>query len=1371
MDIAVLGPLLVDGRPAFSPRDQVVLEALLISNRRALGTGQVAEALWGDTTPASWAKLIPGSIMRLRRLLGRDTIETTGQGYRLVLDGHGLDVHDFEHAVQRGHHLLLAGEADRARHVLCQALELWRGQAYAEVGDWPPGRAEAQRLDEIRREAEEAVLDASLRAGLHAEVVAEAHARVAQEPLRERRWALLALAQYLSEDQAGALRTLRSARQHLADELGVDPGDELVQLERAVLRHDSSLVAAVALEEPSPENPYPGLRPFDVGDEEYFFGREHDVTACLRRLHADGVLVVVGPSGCGKSSLVRAGVAAALGREGRPVQVLPLGEDPLTSVQATLPPARGGTLVVDQFEELLAACGEDQRDALVSGLVAHAHEGSLVLAVRADRLGDVTGHPSLARLVERGLYLLGPMGEPELAEAVEGPAREAALTVEPGLVDLLVGEVLEEPGALPLMAHALHATWDLREGRTLTVEGYRRSGGIREAVARSAEGVYQELSPEQQARLHDLLMRLVSVTSDGDAVRSWVPVRQVAPHDVTELIEVLVRARLVTVDAGAIAVAHASLARAWPRLREWLDDDVEGQRILRHLTAAADSWDDMGRPASELYRGVRLNRAIDWHRDAATVLTPTEQAFLDVSQLRALEHRSREHTAERRRRRQLMTTRGLVAGVTTLLLLAGTAGGIAKLQSDRATATAVKERARAASAVALDSRDPTVAALAGVEAVRLHDVADTRAALLGALTRWTGLLTTTVLPEAVFADGKSDDIVVGLPGQLSIRDPGSLQEASSISQDASLVRVLDRGRAAVVVNRTEVDILDLATGRTAEVVLRGEREVGALAASDDGSVVAVAQYASDDGDSTVSVWRNSRLAQVGPTAKVSDIILSPDGTRLYTYAADPVPTVVGYEVASGRRVATVVLDAERGGPLDSRPLVPLAVSPDGRSVAVGGEDVVLLDGTSLAVRRRLPNPTGWTLALTFSPDGTVLAGGSDEGTATLWDVDGARRERLGGPSEALQWLHFGGDGRTLYTFASDHRLSTWDVRGDRRVVQKVQVPEEPWVALGDLVVPAPDGEVVAVAQSTPGRQDRADTINLVTASGAKAGPLSGTYANWGVWQPPDAELLAVPGDRDIRVWDWRRGVVVVEREVGEGAIEALAYTTDGSRLVVGERAGWVYLVDAQTLRRSGPRVPVRGDLLDVLWVGRDRAIAFVHDRDGSAFVTVDVRTGRVLGTTRLSFEMTHADVSPDGRLLAIGGFEGEVGIMDLRVGRWVKDPVSEHRALVLRLDFSPDGRRLVSSGDDGLVRLWDGRSGAPLESLTLSRFGLASSAVFLPDGHTLLMAAANGTIQRWDTKLDAWVERACRRAGRNLTPSEWRSIFGPDVPARDTCRA
>src|SRR4029079_829837 len=138
----------------------------------------------------------------------------------------------------------------------------------------------------------------------------------------------------------------------------------------------------------------------------------------------------------------------------------------------------------------------------------------------ADRFGDLAELPGFPGLAERGLVLLGPLGETALREVIEGPAREAALLLEPGLVAVLLQDVRDDPGALPLLSHALRETWERREGRTLTVEGYRASGGIRGAVARSAEQVYDDLPDDDRDRLRGLMLRLLTLAPDGEPLRS-----------------------------------------------------------------------------------------------------------------------------------------------------------------------------------------------------------------------------------------------------------------------------------------------------------------------------------------------------------------------------------------------------------------------------------------------------------------------------------------------------------------------------------------------------------------------------------------------------------------------------------------------------------------------------------------------------------------------------------------------------------------------------------------------------------------------------------------------------------------------------------
>jgi len=198
------------------------------------------------------------------------------------------------------------------------------------------------------------------------------------------------------------------------------------------------------------------------------------------------------------------------------------------------------------------------------------------------------------------------------------------------------------------------------------------------------------------------------------------------------MIDLLVAARLVTSDDGAVELAHEALARAWPRLRAWLDDDLEGQRILHHLAHAADTWNDLGRPDSELYRGVRLAKALNWQHSTGPPLTPTEHDFLTEGQRLS---ETELHAAENRARLQIRINRRLRTLLTaTAVLLVGAviAGLIAVRQADLADRAATSELARRVGARALVTEDTSHSLLLAAQAVRLDDAPETRANLVAA---------------------------------------------------------------------------------------------------------------------------------------------------------------------------------------------------------------------------------------------------------------------------------------------------------------------------------------------------------------------------------------------------------------------------------------------------------------------------------------------------------------------------------------------------------------------------------------------------------------------------------------------------------------
>lgn len=1399
VSIGVLGPLTAGGSESFSPRDRVVLSALVVRNGSVTSAEELADALWGDQPPISWNKVVPGCVNRLRKALGADAIVTSPDGYRLRLDDGDLDVRRFERLVAKGHQMLALGEPDRAILAFREALALWRGPALRDVEEWAPARAEIERLDELRLETEEAVVDASLRMGLQAGILAEARARVAQAPLRERRWAMMALAQYLSGSQADALATLRRAREMLSRELGLDPGAELVELEQAMLRQDPSLSAATALPRPVARCPYPGLLPYDVDDVDFFFGRDADVAACRRRLADSGVVVLVGPSGSGKSSLLRAGLAAQLADEGVRCTIVPTGaseDELLTEIENG---DAGSVLVLDQVEEVVARLASPaQRARLAEALVACVSRRRVALAIRADRFGDFSELPGFAGLAERGLVLLGPLEEDALREVIEGPAREAALLLEPGIVDVLLQDVRDDPGALPLLSHALRETWERREGRTLTVEGYRSSGGIRGAVARSAEQVYDGLSDADQAKLRGLMLRLLTLAPDGEPLRSAVP-RAAIPGDEAHahLIEHLVRARLVTADADVIDLAHETLARAWPRLRGWLDDDLEGQRILRHLSTSAESWHAMGRPDAELYRGDRLGRATTWWSASGADLTANEEAFLarsrEVADAEAADV-DRAATVQRRRRRRAVA---LVATAATLALVAGVAGWIAvrerdnaARERDQASAQRLVASARRAASLSQASDDVAASLLLAVEAVRRDPSSDAQAALLAALGRSPALVRVVPGGGSLVASADGKRLFVGdLEDQPRLVDTTTYDIVSGDSPYLA-AKLAEPGRS-VFPGRRGVEV-ETADGGSRHVRVPGFGGLQPWRVASDRSAQHVAAAFDEESDdaahlvSTVVVWDPARPADTTRRVHVTgtavhggidDFVLAPRGSRLFVAGRNAVAWLRAYDTATGELLSSVTTTqsqtssspGSRPVPVGDRAPSLVRISPDGRTLATNdGAEVVLVDPRTMSIVSRLRGQTHRVLAVEFSSDSRLVAASALDGSTLVWDREtGAIVQRLEGIREPVLSLAFSPDSQTLDGSTADSVL-VWDLAGKRRFVSSLNQPVGP---LGYLVVAAPDGRSAAYFKFAFTSQGRGTSFDLVTAQGQHVAVRAG-FRNWGAYSPSGDLLVTVIDDR-VQVWDPTTGRLLREARVpGIEKATTATFTTDGSWIVVGDADDKVQAVNADTLAVVGQAVQLGRRLNELVAAGADRTVVatlFSDDPAAPAYIVVDLTDG----STRQSWlpdetQVGLAAVSPDGERLAVALPRGRAGLANLRTGRWIGEPTTAHD-LTTRIDFSSDGTRFVTSGFDGRVVLWDGLTGDRLAAVQPLGPDFETGVAFLPDGHTVSIAASNGQMFRWDTDPAAWLIYACQVAGRNLDEDEWRSAFGSD-PYRETCR-
>lgn len=295
----LLGPLSLqlDGQPVAlgGQKRRALLATLLLEAGDQVTRDRLIDALWGEDPPDTARNTLQVYVSQLRKLLPDGLLETSAGGYRLAVDRSSVDVFEFVELAQAGRSALTIGDANGAAETLRTALALWRGPALADLAWEPFAQAEVARLEELRLAALEDRIDADLALGRHGQLVGELERLVAEHPLRERVRGQLMLALYRSGRQADALAVYQRARRALVDELGIEPGESLRKLERAILAQDPSLNAPAAGSSPRrlPIPPTPLL------------GRERELAALAEVVRSDDTRLVTltGTGGIGKTRL------------------------------------------------------------------------------------------------------------------------------------------------------------------------------------------------------------------------------------------------------------------------------------------------------------------------------------------------------------------------------------------------------------------------------------------------------------------------------------------------------------------------------------------------------------------------------------------------------------------------------------------------------------------------------------------------------------------------------------------------------------------------------------------------------------------------------------------------------------------------------------------------------------------------------------------------------------------------------------------------------------------------------------------------------------------------------------------------------------
>ncbi|WP_411152059.1 AAA family ATPase [Streptomyces sp. A30] len=1176
--------------------------------------------------------------------------------------------------------------------------------------------------------------------------------------------------------------------------------------------------------------PYRGLASYRQQDARWFFGRERSTEALVGQLRAaektGGLVMLVGASGAGKSSLLNAGLVPAL-RQGAPgddgeaparevLQLVP-GADPLAELTGRIPgladvraaaeeseavrdavaawaagcenPAPP-VVIVDQFEETFTLCSDEaDRRTFIQFLHAACTPAGpgepppvlVVLGIRADFYEQCLGYPELADALQHRHMVLGPLTTAELREAVTGPAKAVGLEMEPGLAELITREVsadgprgAHDAGVLPLLSHALLATWQRRKAGRLTLAGYRAAGGIQGAVAATAERAWSALDPPARTAARLLLLRLVRLGEDTQATRRRGTRRQLAeesrdPAKTEESLEALVRARLVTLDAETVEITHEALLTAWPRLRDWIDEGRGDHLLRQRLEEDGRAWEGSNRDTSLLYRGSRLEQAHTWAKAAGeTFLTRSAVDFLAAS--------------VRLRRRTVWISRGAVSALVVLSMVAVGAALIAWQQRNDAVFEQV-----VAEADRVQYTDPSLSAQLdlvahdlrpGDEGTNNRLVAIVNAPLATPLLGHTGAVyLTSFSPSGHTLATASYDRTVRLwdvrnpthPKPLGKPLTGHTSWVSSavFSPDGStLATAGDDGTVRLWDVQDPLHPIPLGKPLTGH-----EGTIYLLAFSPDGRTLASAGE-----DRTVRLWdmadpdRPKALgALTGHTAAVRAVAFSPDGRTLATGGDDD--TVRLWNTADPRRPKRVgpVLTGHTG-------LVhSVAFSPDGRTLASGSADdtVRLWDvadpGRAEALGEPLTGHTGAVWSVAFSPDGQTLAAASADSTASLWNVSDPAfpaqvGEPLAGSSGEMYALGFSPDGRTLATGSGDSKVRLWSVptsdmigrsgafRPDGQVLAtaardgrirlwNVDTPDRP-VSLSEPFMPGDEGQR-SLAFSPDGR-----TLAVLTGSRAvylldvtdptrpvSHGPPITLRTRFmgpdALAFSPDGRILATAyDDRTIQLWnvsDPSRVTAFGAPLTGHrGYVNALAFSPDGHTLASGSADGTVRQWDVTDPRRTKSLgAPLTGHL------GPVNVLAY----------------------------------SRDGHTLASGSDDDTVrlwNVTDPSKAARLGSPLTGHTEAVVSLTFSEDGDTLASGGNDNTVRLWDAGDPAHASPIGQSMSPNAKTGNFLsfsPRSHMLGVSSGTDTVRLWNLDVDAAIDHICSTTRGVLTKEKWNEYL------------
>ena len=1189
------------------------------------------------------------------------------------------------------------------------------------------------------------------------------------------------------------------------------------------------------------KNPYKGLRAFQQADAADFFGRTSMIQQVLDRLQEEVVesnfLAVIGPSGSGKSSLVKAGVLPAL-RQGRIpgsehwfyAEMVP-GEVPLEELAAALLsvstsplpgivdllrdsqqglaegvawalPAQDSHLVlmIDQFEEVFTQVEQESDrqqflDLILNAVAAEDSPVIIIATLRADFYDRPLLYQGFGELIRKRTELVLPLNDEELEETITGPAYRVGAVLEEGLVETIIEDVREQPGALPLLQYALTELFERRDGALLTNAAYSDIGGTLGALAKRAEEVYLRFRKDGKEMARQMFLRLVTLGEGQEDTRRRIlqtELLTLGDRDVVEdVLDHFGRYRLLTFDrdeatrSSTVEVAHEALIRRWERLREWLIESREDVRLERQLLHSAEVWDEAGRDKSYVMGGTRLRQFEEWAQTTTLQLNQLELEYLDASlavrrEQEAIEkaRQERERELERQKARNMRIAAvvfGVAAVVAIILsLVAFQQRAIAENERERAD----EQRMIAEDQRALAETAQHVAELNERKNLSLALAANAR----GSLSEHDPALALPLAIEARHAFDPPEAEVVRILGLAAFSPGPRFRFADSPQSTLAVGTNSDGSIGAYAGSEGVIRFVNAYTGGLLSMIETGSPVIG-LSISPDDRLVAAGMA-----DSSIGVWQLEsgvelyRLA--GHEMMVTDVEFSPDGATLASASADT--SVRLWDVASGALRHTLQRHLDY--------VMKLSFSSDGArlassSAAIGvSENMRTPDHNTIQVWDVAsgdniltipPDGIGYVRDVEFSPDGTTIGATTWSsalgGTVRIYDSQsGVELHRLYAHRTTIANVEFSPDGRMLATGSRDGSVKIWNIEQGVEVTSYVDFPER----VHDIEY-SPDGEYMMIGLGNAGDfPDGGDnpvdgSAYLWDLRNRTQAQIYAGHSDW-TWAAdisPDGSLVAsgsgplsLPASLDnldatARVWNAATGEQVIALSGHSNTVDSVRFTPDGNHLL---SASWDGSIRRWDL--TDGREVARYDVPDA------RVYMIDLHPDGEHFASASsdgiirlwhIESGQVaqefLGHTAA---VNGVHISDDGALIAsaAGNWAGEDHTLRLwdAVSGELLGAYEGHAAIVNYARIAPNNQFIISTSWDGTVRMWDIESGEEVRQFvghTGNTFGIDISS----DSMTLLTTSSDTTVRMWDIATGEELNRFDQH-------SDWiqEIVFSPD---------